>query len=240
MLPALVLLFVYTVLGIPAALIGIPLTILSGDISAVYRWAMWIMHAGLRAAGIRIEVVRRAPLDPKTHYIFLSNHVSNLDPPVLLPLLPGRTSVFIKRSLTKLPVLGYGMKLGDFVPVDRDGRVESAKDSVAFAARVLASGVHITSFVEGTRSRDGRLLPFKKGPFYLAVETGAPVVPVSIWGTEAMMKKGSVRIYPDTAHVTFHAPLDPKEYATREDLLAAVKNAIESGLPEWMWAEAAT
>ena len=102
------------------------------------------------------------------------------------------------------------MKLGDFIPVDRDGRVESAKESVAFAARVLASGVHITSFVEGTRSRDGRLLPFKKGPFYLAMETGAPVVPVSIWGTETMMKKGSMRIYPGTAHVTFHAPLDPE------------------------------
>jgi 1-acyl-sn-glycerol-3-phosphate acyltransferase len=240
MLPALILLFVYNVLGIPAALIGLPWTVISGDISMVYRWAMWIVHAGLRAAGIRIEVVRRAPFDPAKHYIFLSNHVSNLDPPVLLPLLPGRTAVFIKRSLTKLPVIGYAMKLGDFIPVDRDGRVESAKDSVTLAARVLASGVHITSFVEGTRSRDGRLLPFKKGPFYLAMETGAPVVPVSIWGTESMMKKGSLRIYPGTAHVTFHAPLDPRNYATREDLMAAVRSAVESGLPQWMWAESTT
>jgi 1-acyl-sn-glycerol-3-phosphate acyltransferase len=240
MLPALTLLFVYTVLGLPAALVGLPWAVISSDISLVYRWAMWIAHAGLRAAGIRIEVVRRESLDPGRHYIFLSNHVSNLDPPVLLPLLPGRTAVFIKRSLTKLPILGYAMKLGNFIPVDRDGRVESAKESVTFAARVLASGVHITSFVEGTRSRDGRLLPFKKGPFYLAMETGAPVVPVSIWGTETMMKKGSLRIYPSTAHVTFHAPLLPNNYATREDLMAAVRGAIESGLPEWMWVDAAT
>jgi 1-acyl-sn-glycerol-3-phosphate acyltransferase len=240
MLPALILLAVYNVFGIPAALIGIPWTVISGDISMVYRWAMWIMHAGLRAAGIRIEVKWQEPLDPKKHYIFLSNHISNLDPPVLLPLLPGRTSVFIKRSLTKLPVLGYGMKLGNFIPVDRDGRVESAKESVTFAASVLASGIHVTSFVEGTRSRDGRLLPFKKGPFYLAMETGAPVVPVSIWGTETMMKKGSLRIYPGTAHVTFHTPLFPKDYATREDLMAAVRNAVESGLPEWMWVGSVT
>ena len=236
MLPALTLLFVYIVLGAPAALIGIPWTLVSGDIRMVYRWAMWIMHAGLRAAGIRIEVERRAPFDPGRHYIFLSNHVSNLDPPVLLPLLPGRTSVFVKRSLMKVPVIGYGMKLGNFIPVDRDGRVESAKESVVAAARVLATGLHITSFVEGTRSRDGRLLPFKKGPFYLAMETGAPVVPVSIWGTESMMKKGSMRVYPGTAYVTFHAPLEPGNYATREDLMAAVRSAIESGLPEWMWA----
>ncbi len=240
MLPALTLLLVYVVLGIPAAVIGIPWTLITGDIRLVYRWAMWILHAGLRAAGIRIEAVRRVPLDPKKHYIFLSNHISNLDPPVLLPLLPGRTSVFVKRSLMKIPVIGYAMRLGDFIPVDRDGRVESAKDSVTSAARVLSSGLNITSFVEGTRSRDGRLLPFKKGPFYLATETGAPVVPVSIWGTESMMKKGSLRIYPGTAHVTFHAPLDPKDFATREELMAAVRSAVESGLPEWMWAGSAT
>jgi 1-acyl-sn-glycerol-3-phosphate acyltransferase len=239
-LPGLILLLTYFLLAIPAAVIGIPWTLITGDISLLYRWAMGIVRVGLGLAGIKIEVTWRAPLDSKQTYIFLSNHVSNLDPPVLLPLLPGRTAVFIKRSLMKIPVLGYGMKLGDFIPVDRDGRVESAKESVVAAARVLASGVHVTSFVEGTRSRDGRLLPFKKGPFYLAKETGAPVVPVSIWGTESMLKKGKLRLYPGTAHVTFHEPLNPADYATREDLLAAVRRAVESGLPEWMWEKATT
>ena len=235
MFPALTILLVYSVLGIPTAIIGIPWTLITGDISLVYRWAMRIMRIGTRAAGIRVDAQWRAPLDPSTRYIFLSNHISNLDPPILLPLLPGRVSIFIKRSLTKLPVLGYGMKLGDFIPVDRDGRVESARESVAVAARVLASGVHVMSFVEGTRSRDGRLLPFKKGPFYLAMETGAPVVPVSIWGTETMMKKGSVWLYPGVAHVTFHAPLFPADFATREELMDAARRSIESALPEWMW-----
>jgi 1-acyl-sn-glycerol-3-phosphate acyltransferase len=235
MFAALKILFVYNLFGIPAAIIGLPWTLISGDISMVYRWAMWIMHAGLRAGGIRIEATWRAHPDPAKRYIFLSNHVSNLDPPVLLPLIPGRASVFIKRSLTKLPVMGYAMKLGDYIPVDRDGRVESAKESMMQAVEVLKSGLHIMSFVEGTRSRNGRLQPFKKGPFYLAKETEAPVVPVSIWGTESMMKKGSLKIYPGTAHVTFHEPFDPGEYATREELMAAVRQAIESGLPEWMW-----
>jgi 1-acyl-sn-glycerol-3-phosphate acyltransferase len=164
----------------------------------------------------------------------MANHVSNLDPPALLPNIPGRTSAFLKRSLMHVPVLGWGFQQGEFIPVDRDGRKESAQESIAAARLVLAKGVHITTFVEGTRSKDGRMLPFKKGPFYLAQETGAPCIPVSIWGTESMMSKGSIRIHPGTAHVTFHPPILPGDYETREELLAAVRAAIASGLPEWM------
>ena len=237
MFPTAAIVLSYLILGFPAALIGLPWTLLRGDISFLYRWAMWIANIGLKIGGIRIDVTGRKQLDPQQHYIFMSNHVSNLDPPVLLPLLPGRTSVFLKRSLMKIPLLGYAMRLGNFIPVDRDGSVESAKQSVETGRQVLGSGLHVTTFVEGTRSRDGRLLPFKKGPFYLAMETGAPVVPISIWGTEGMMKKGSLRITPGTAHVAFHAPLWPRDYATREDLLVAVRESITSSLPEWMHGE---
>jgi 1-acyl-sn-glycerol-3-phosphate acyltransferase len=234
MFSTLAVLFTYLLFGIPAAIIGLPWTLLTSDISVLYRWAMWIARAGIKAAGIRVKAEGVERLDPQQRYIFMANHVSNLDPPILLPLLPGRTSVFLKRSLMKIPALGYAMRLGDFIPVDRDGRVESAKESVERGREVLDSGLHVTTFVEGTRSRDGRLLPFKKGPFYLAMETGAPVVPVSIWGTESMMKKGSVRITPGTAHIVFHPPLWPRDYATREDLMAAVRASIASSLPEWM------
>lgn len=234
MLSTISIVLFYLVMGFPAAVIGLPWTLLRRDISFLYHWAMWIAQTGMRIGGIRIDVSGRDHLDRRQHYIFMSNHVSNLDPPILLPLLPGRTSVFLKRSLMKIPVLGYAMRLGDFVPVDRDGRVESAKQSVEQARRVMDSGLHITSFVEGTRSRDGRLLPFKKGPFYLAMETGNPVAPISIWGTESMMRKGSMRITPGTAHVVFHSPLWPRDYATREELMAAVRQSIASSLPEWM------
>lgn len=234
MLAAIILFSTWIFLSIPGALIAFPWTLLSRDISLLYRWAMAIIRIGLRLAGIRVEAVWQVPIHPLQSCIFLSNHVSNLDPPVLVPLLPGRVSVFLKRSLMKIPILGYGMRLGNFIPVDRDGRVESAIESTEAAADVLASGIHVLSFVEGTRSRDGRLQPFKKGPFYLAMQTGAPVVPVSIYGTEGMMRKGSLKIFPGTAHVVFHAPILPRDFATRDDLLAAVRQAIASGLPEWM------
>jgi 1-acyl-sn-glycerol-3-phosphate acyltransferase len=229
MLAGLTLLAVYITLGIPAAIVGIPWTIVTGDPSFVYRIAMATVRAGLRAARIRVEVEWRAPLDPEKNYLFFSNHLSNLDPPVLLPLLPGRTAIFIKRSLMKIPVLGYGMKLVNFIPVDRDGNIDGAKQSVEAAAKVLAAGAHVTSFVEGTRSRDGRLLPFKKGPFYLAMESGAAVLPVTILGTEKLMRKGSPRVYPGTVRVIFHAPIETRDFATRDELMAAVRAAIQSG-----------
>ncbi|MFZ0662165.1 MAG: lysophospholipid acyltransferase family protein [Acidobacteriaceae bacterium] len=231
MFAALTLLTVYIALGIPVALVGIPWALVTGDIAPAYGWGMAIVRIGLRAARIRVEAEWRAPLDPATRYLFFSNHLSNLDPPVLLPLLPGRTSIFIKRSLMRIPLLGYGMKLAGFIPVDRDGTVEGAKQSVDAAAVELArGGVHITSFVEGTRSPDGYLLPFKKGPFYLAMETCAPVVPVTIRGTEKLMPKGSLKVHPGTVRVVFHAPLAPGSYTTREELMEAVRGAIEAGI----------
>jgi 1-acyl-sn-glycerol-3-phosphate acyltransferase len=234
MIASITLLFSYILLAIPAALIGLPWTLICGDISFLYRWSMWIIRTGLRLARIRVEVGGRELVPARTACIFMSNHISNLDPPILLPLIPGRAAVFLKRSLMKIPVLGYGMKLGDFIPVDRDGRLESAKESVRFGTQVLASGVHVMTFAEGTRSRTGKLLPFKKGPFYLAMESGAPVIAVSIWGTEGMMKKGGWTITPGVAHVQFHSPLWPRDYASRDELLLAVRASIEAGLPEWM------
>jgi 1-acyl-sn-glycerol-3-phosphate acyltransferase len=233
MIPSLVLLATILVLSIPSALIFIPWTMITGNAMPLYKVSNFIVRTAYRLAGIRV-VSEGLDRVPHTACIFMANHLSNLDPPALLPCIPGRTAAFSKRSIMKIPALGYAMKLADFIPVDRDGRAESAQESIAAARRVLEKGVHITTFVEGTRSRDGRLLPFKKGPFYLAKQTGAPCIPVSIWGTESMMAKGSLRIRPSTAHIIFHPPVYPKDYATREELLKEVRKAIASGLPQWM------
>jgi 1-acyl-sn-glycerol-3-phosphate acyltransferase len=238
MLSSLTILITYVVLALPAAAVGIPWALLTGNIGLLYRWSMWILHTGVRLARIRVQVAGREHI-PNQPCIFMANHVSNLDPPILLPMLPFRTAFFLKRSLIKIPILGLGMRLADFIPVDRDGRLESARESVQVATKVLASGVNISTFPEGTRSRTGRLLPFKKGPFYLAMQSGAPVIPISIWGSEHMMTKGSLRIKPGTAHLTFHPPVHPQQFATREQLTSAVRAAITSGLPQWMWGDEA-
>src|SRR5579872_5478059 len=219
MIASLLLLLTFVVLGIPVAMILIPWSILTGNVLPLYNATQMIVRVGYFLARIRIEVDGRDLIPKNTACIFMANHVSNLDPPALIPNIPGRTSAFIKRSLMRVPVFGWGLQQGEFIPVDRAGDRESAQESVAEARRIMAKGIHITTFVEGTRSPDGRMLPFKKGPFYLAMETGAPCVPVSIWGTEKMMSKGSMRIQPGTAHVVFHPPLNPANFQTREDLM---------------------
>jgi 1-acyl-sn-glycerol-3-phosphate acyltransferase len=234
MIPSLLLLLTLVVLIPPVGLIFIPWTLITGNVLPLYKATHWLVRMSYRVAGIRIAVEGRELVPAKTACIFMANHVSNLDPQALIPEIPGRTSAFLKRSLMKIPIVGWGFRLGEFIPVERKGSAASAQESVAAAKVLLDKGIHITTFVEGTRSQDGRLLPFKKGPFYLAKQTGAPCIPVSIYGTETMMAKGSVRLKPGTAHIVFHAPIDPAEFVTREELMQAVRAAIASGLPEWM------
>jgi 1-acyl-sn-glycerol-3-phosphate acyltransferase len=234
MIRALVLVAVIVILGLPAALVYFPLAAITGNATPLYNVSLRIVRVALHLAGVRVQVSGLQHIPANTACIFMSNHVSNLDPLALLPSIPGRTSAFLKSSLMRIPILGFGFRLAEFVPVSRDGRTESAIESVSVARTVLEKGLHITTFVEGTRSPDGHLLPFKKGPFYLAMEAGAPCIPISIRGTESMMPKGSLRVRSGTAEIAFHPPLDPAKFSTREDLMLAVRDSIASGLPESM------
>ncbi len=234
MISSLLLLATFVILGLPTSAVCLPWALITGDIMPLYQASMFIVRTGLKLAGIRLDIQGLENVPAGHACIFMSNHVSNLDPPILIPLIPGRTSVFLKQSLMKIPILGYGMRLAEFVPVSRSGSVEGAVESGRAVKVVLDKGIHITTFVEGTRSSDGRLLPFKKGPFYLAMETGAPCIPVSIWGTETMMGKGSLRVKRGTAHVRFHPPVWPEAIGDREALLLAVREEIASSLPEHM------
>jgi len=137
----------------------------------------------------------------------------------------------VKKELFKTPILGPAMRLASLLPVDRGNR-DAGIDAVKAAKEVVQRGINMTIYVEGKRSFDGKLLPFKKGPFYLAMECGVPVVPMTITGTHYAMPKTRFAIKPGAVKVIFHPPIEPKDFGSRDELMEKVRAVIESGLPE--------
>jgi 1-acyl-sn-glycerol-3-phosphate acyltransferase len=215
---------------IPVALFFIPWSFCVGNVNLMYRMFMWGAAAGVRLTGVRTRVIGLDKLDPNRTYVFMSNHVSNIDPAITVPLLPRRTSVLIKRELFNIPIMGKAMRMGSMVPVDRGDR-DAGIAAVQAAAEVVRQGVNMTIYVEGHRSYDGKLIPFKKGPFYLAEGCKVPVVPITIVGTHYVMPKTRFAIKPALVDVIFHDPIEPKDFGTRDELMEKVRRVIDSGLP---------
>jgi 1-acyl-sn-glycerol-3-phosphate acyltransferase len=231
MIRTLIMLTFWSLAAPVAALIGFPWTLLTGDVRLLYRMFTWGAFTGVRLAGVKVEVIGRDRFDDSRSYIFMTNHTSNLDPPIEVRLIPRRTSVMVKKELFKTPILGTAMRMGNLVPVDRGNR-DAGIEAVREARAAIEKGLNMIIYVEGKRSFDGKLLPFKKGPFYLAMECEVPVIPMTIVGTHYAMPKTRFAIKPGKVQVIFHSPIEPKDFSSRESLMERVRATIESGLPE--------
>ena len=185
---------------------------------------------GLR---IRTRIDGREHLPRGQAVVFCSNHQSNVDPPILFQVLHPRLHVLFKRELTKLPLLGRVFQIGGFVPIDRSSR-EHSMAAIERAAASLRSGNSFLTFPEGTRSRTGDLLPFKRGPFLMALKAQVPVVPVAIQGGTASMRKGSWIVRPTTVSVRIGAPVETRglDLSDREQLADTVRARVEALLAQ--------
>lgn len=157
--------------------------------------------------------------------IFVGNHTSLFDPPLMISTLPSHPVFLAKRELARVPFLGWVIWLAGFIFIDRSNR-SAARRSLAEAAERIRAGQGIVAFPEGTRSRDGRLLPFKKGVFALASEAGVPVVPFAIQGGPAILPKGTWRVAGGPYHITVGAPLEAAAFADPEALRRAAEAAV--------------
>jgi 1-acyl-sn-glycerol-3-phosphate acyltransferase len=181
----------------------------------------------LAASCIRVEVECPPEVDPRASYVFLANHQSLFDIPVLLSTVPGQVRMMAKRSLFRVPIFGWALAAGGFIPIDRGDR-STARQSFASAISRLRTGASILLFPEGTRSLSNTLLPFERGGFLLALKSGLPIVPVGIRGTRAIQRKGVWTIRPGTVRICYGTPIRPEDFGLRRkrELITEVRRRV--------------
>lgn len=206
-------------------LLSLPVMIVtrSGDFPmwlARRAWAPW----GLRIAGVDLQVRQLAPL-PDGPAVFACNHESTIDIWAVVAAIPRGIRFVAKAELFRIPVFGWYMALGGHVPVERRDHAQAVASLSAAAARVR-SGTSIVVYPEGTRSDDGRVHAFKKGPFVIACQAGVPVVPVAVVGAGAVTPKNLLHVHPGPIRVILGPPVSPADHPRPDALLREVRRRI--------------
>jgi 1-acyl-sn-glycerol-3-phosphate acyltransferase len=165
----------------------------------------------LATAGVRVVAKGLERLEPGRTYVFVANHQSIFDIPILFWSLPHQLRIIAKESLGHIPFMGWHLRRAGHMLVDR--RRPDPKRIIHWASRLTSSGLSLIVFPEGTRSRDGRVARFKGGSFYVALEAGLPVVPLSLVGSRHVMLKGRLTTYPGEVGLIVHEPIDTSDMA---------------------------
>ena len=226
-------LLTYAGVSLYVLVVGPPLLLLAfatGNPGPLYAAGRGGIRLGLWLCGIRMRARGMEHLQRNRAAVYAVNHTSNVEPPLLFELLHElfpRLRIVYKAELRKLPILVRAFDLGGFVPLER-GNPEQSLPAIERAAGALRDGNSFLIFPEGTRSRTGALLPFKKGGFIMALKAQAPIVPVAITGARAAMRKGSPVIYPVTVTVRLGAPIETAGMTLddRDALVARVRAAV--------------
>jgi 1-acyl-sn-glycerol-3-phosphate acyltransferase len=193
----------------------------------VYPWALWGAAFWLRRCGAKMKVSGLENLAPDKSYVLISNHRSYLDTAALFICTGRRIGLVAKKELLKVPVMGYGMGFVNILAIDRSNPAK-ARHTIDRARSVLAEGFSFGVFAEGTRAMPGELLPFKKGAFHLALQTGAPIIPVAIKNTDRLMGKKTGLMFPGEFEVVILPPVDIGGLSAENDLKTLLRNVRET------------
>lgn len=219
----------FLILGLPLIPLGYLLRRFFGIRDFIYPFGKFGARLYLRTAGARVHASGYEHLDPRQPYVFVANHQSNLDPPLLIAYLGRNPSFLAKKELFRLPVFKQGIELIDVIPIDRSNR-EAAIISTQRGAEKLKGGRSYVGFPEGTRTVDGRLKEFKKGIFFMALAAGVPVVPVVINDTRLVMRKGTNYCLPHDVFMEILSPVSTAGYSV-ESVDELVQKVREQFVP---------
>lgn len=188
--------------------------------SIVYPWAHWGGRMWLKLSGVKVVVHGLEKLVPTRSYVFVANHRSYLDTATLFCYLDRPVGIIAKKEILKVPILGYGVGFVNVLAIDRSNNARAVQTMQAATDR-LRGGLSIGVFAEGTRALPGQLLPFKKGPFYVAVEGQVPVVPIAILYSDRLMGKRTGMAFPGTMEMHVLDSIDTKGLTTEAIALLA-------------------
>jgi 1-acyl-sn-glycerol-3-phosphate acyltransferase len=226
---AYILILAYIAIAGPVALVIGALFRWEGGMYALGHFGVWL---AMTLVGIKYRVIGYERI-PSCAVVFCSNHESNVDPPVLFEALHRRLRILYKAELRRVPLMATIFDVGGFVAVERADR-DKALAAISRGAESLKSGNSFLIFPEGTRSRTGELLPFKKGGFIMAIEAQVPIVPVAVRGGRDAMRKGSAFVRPVMVTVRIGSPVPTAglTLADRDNLIARVRGEIQALLGE--------
>lgn len=210
---------------------GVPVTFIDPTGKFLHKYAGLWGRFGLFLAGVKLDIRNVEKIPEGQSLIFMGNHQSNFDILALYAALPHHFSWIAKEELFKIPFFGFAMRRAGYIPLDRgDGR--RALKSMEEAARKIRDGVSVIVFPEGTRTRDGNLLPFKRGGFLLAAKAGVPIVPFTINGTSRINPAKTLKLKKGNVSISFSDPIDTTGATgkKRDDLIDRVRDAIDQGL----------
>ncbi len=183
----------------------------------LYPLCVWGTKIWIRGSGIEVKVSGRENLEADKSYIFIANHHSYIDTTALFAYAGKKIGLIAKKELLKVPVLGRGISFINFVTIDRSNP-ERARQTMDNVRRIVDGGYSFGVFAEGTRAMPGELLPFKKGAFHLALQTGAAIIPVAIKNTDYLMGKKTGVVNPGTMEIVLLPPIETKGKTVEEDL----------------------